>query len=189
MCSHLEVFNKVQDRHNRKTRRKWEKDFVNTPGEDNCGRANAEEWWNHGVPITQDPFRQGNQRISLFHFALAKATVMDISWQCLIHQENKEKRLRWAREYLNESEDGFDNVIWTDESSIQCETHKHFCYRKKNCPPKRKPRCVTWMLYIYSSKIGRCCSICMYECTYISRQHLMGAGRGILPTYSGSCLF
>ena len=60
----------------------------------------------------------------------------------LIRQENKEKRLRWARKYLNESEDGFDNVIWTDESSIQCETHKRFCYRKKNCPPKRKPRCV-----------------------------------------------
>ena len=60
----------------------------------------------------------------------------------LIRHENKEKRLRWAKEYLNESEDGFDDVIWTDESSIQCETHKRFCYRKKNCPPKRKPRYV-----------------------------------------------
>ena len=58
----------------------------------------------------------------------------------LIRQNNKEKRLKWAREYLNESEDGFENVIWSDESSIQCETHKRFCYRKKNCPPKRKPR-------------------------------------------------
>ena len=58
----------------------------------------------------------------------------------LIRQNNKEKRLKWAREYLNESEGGFENVIWSDESSIQCETHKRFCYRKKNCPPKRKPR-------------------------------------------------
>ena len=60
----------------------------------------------------------------------------------LIRQNNKEKRLQWAQEYLNESEDGFDNVIWSDESSIQCETHKRFCYRKKNCPPKSKPRYV-----------------------------------------------
>lgn len=61
----------------------------------------------------------------------------------LIRQQNKEKRLKWAQEYLNESEDGFDNVIWSDESSIQCETHKRFCYRKKDCPPKSKPRYVS----------------------------------------------
>ena len=34
----------------------------------------------------------------------------------LIRQNNKEKRLQWAQEYLNESEEGFDNVIWSDES-------------------------------------------------------------------------
>ena len=58
----------------------------------------------------------------------------------LIRPANKEKRLEWAREYLDECEDGFDNVIRTDESSIQCETHKRYCYRKKGYAPKRKPR-------------------------------------------------
>lgn len=58
----------------------------------------------------------------------------------LIREVNKQKRLLWARQYLNESEDGFHDVIWTDESSIQCETHKRFCYRKKKCAPKSKPR-------------------------------------------------
>ena len=58
----------------------------------------------------------------------------------LIRAVNKEKRLAWAKQYLDEAEDGFDNVIWTDESSIQAETHKRFCYRKKSCAPKTKPR-------------------------------------------------
>ena len=58
----------------------------------------------------------------------------------LIRTANKEKRLTWAREYLDEAEDGFDNVIFTDESSIQLETHKRFCFRKKGCAPKNKPR-------------------------------------------------
>lgn len=68
----------------------------------------------------------------------------------LIRQKNKEKRLQWAREHLNESEDGFADVIWSDESSIQCETHKRYCYRKKNCPPKRKPRYLCYELCCYA---------------------------------------
>ena len=58
----------------------------------------------------------------------------------LIRSCNKEKRLEWARQYIDEAEDGFTDVIWSDESSIQIETHKRYCYRKKGCPPKSKPR-------------------------------------------------
>lgn len=58
----------------------------------------------------------------------------------LIRIENKQKRLEWARMYLDEAEDGFDNVIWSDESSIQLESHKRYCCRKKGLPPKNKPR-------------------------------------------------
>ena len=54
----------------------------------------------------------------------------------LIHSENKSKRLDWAREADNR----FEDVVWTDESLIQVETHKRFCYRKEGCPPKSKPR-------------------------------------------------
>ena len=58
----------------------------------------------------------------------------------LIRPANKEKCLAWAEQYLHEAEDGFHDVIWSDESSIQIETHKRYCYRKKGCPPKSKPR-------------------------------------------------
>ena len=39
----------------------------------------------------------------------------------LIHNVNKEMRLVWAREYLN---DPFLDVVWTDETTVQLETHR-----------------------------------------------------------------
>ena len=60
----------------------------------------------------------------------------------LIRDANKAKRLAWAQQYLNEAENGFQDVIWTDESSIQMETHKRYCYRKDGQAAKSKPRWV-----------------------------------------------
>ena len=57
----------------------------------------------------------------------------------LIREPNKAKRLDWAQQYLN---DNFDNVIWSDECSVQLETHKRYCCRKQGEPPKLKPRYV-----------------------------------------------
>ena len=58
----------------------------------------------------------------------------------LIRHTNKEKRLQWAKENIDEAEDGFEDVIFTDESSVQLESHKRYCHRKKGCQPKNKPR-------------------------------------------------
>ena len=60
----------------------------------------------------------------------------------MIRDVNKQKRKEWALQYLNEAqtENCFQSVIWTDESSIQIETHKRYCFRHKDSPPKRKPR-------------------------------------------------
>lgn len=52
------------------------------------------------------------------------------------------KRKEWAMQYRGEADGGFADVVWTDESTIQIETHKRFAYRKKGCRPKRKPRYV-----------------------------------------------
>ena len=42
----------------------------------------------------------------------------------LIRDANKEKKLIWAWENLTAAvTDGFKNVIWTDETSIQLESH------------------------------------------------------------------
>ena len=52
----------------------------------------------------------------------------------LIREANKEKRLVWAREHVGES---FDDVIFTDESSIQMESHRRFCCRKQGMAPNQ----------------------------------------------------
>lgn len=55
----------------------------------------------------------------------------------LIRRVNKDKRLDFARKYLHDS---FEDVIWSDETSVQLETHKRFCYRKVGEAPRPKPR-------------------------------------------------
>ena len=55
----------------------------------------------------------------------------------LIRETNKDKRLAWAQAHLH---DTFDDVTWTDECTIQLETHRRFCCRKQGEPPRPKPR-------------------------------------------------
>ena len=55
----------------------------------------------------------------------------------LIRAENRNKWLDWAQEHLGAE---FHNVIWTDETSVQMETHRRFCCRKKGQKPRYKPR-------------------------------------------------
>ena len=55
----------------------------------------------------------------------------------LIRQPNKVKRLAWATENM---ECEFEDVIWTDEASIQMESHRRFCHRKRGEQPTPKPR-------------------------------------------------
>ena len=55
----------------------------------------------------------------------------------LIRQPNKIKRLQWAQTYLHDS---FDDVIWSDETTVQLENHRRFCYRKDGEKPRPKPR-------------------------------------------------
>lgn len=48
-------------------------------------------------------------------------------------------RLAFAQECLDRGET-FDDVIFTDESTIWLERHSKICFRKKGEPPKLKPR-------------------------------------------------
>ena len=55
----------------------------------------------------------------------------------LIRDANKAKRLTWAREHLH---DTFNDVIWTDECTVQMESHRRFACRKRGEAPRPKPR-------------------------------------------------
>ena len=56
----------------------------------------------------------------------------------LIRDINKEKRMKWCNEMIK-NEEQFDDVIFTDESSVMLERHRRRCYRKKGSPRKLKP--------------------------------------------------
>ena len=51
--------------------------------------------------------------------------------------ENMQKRLEWT---LNNQSENFEDVIFTDECTVQMETHRHFCCRKQGEAPRPKPR-------------------------------------------------
>ena len=55
----------------------------------------------------------------------------------LIRHVNKEKRLEWAQKY---KDDSFADVIYTDECTVQLESHRRFCCRKKGEAPRPKTR-------------------------------------------------
>ena len=55
----------------------------------------------------------------------------------MIREANKVKRLEWA---LRNQNDEFDDVIWSDECTIQLENHRRFCCRKVGHAPKPKPK-------------------------------------------------
>ena len=51
----------------------------------------------------------------------------------MISVKNKEKRVKWAMENVDNH---FEDVVWTDESMIQMENHRTFFYRKVGEAPK-----------------------------------------------------
>jgi hypothetical protein len=56
----------------------------------------------------------------------------------IIRVKNKEKRVKWA---LENAQNSFDSVVWTDESMIQLENHRAFCQKAGESPkPKPKPK-------------------------------------------------
>ena len=57
----------------------------------------------------------------------------------MIRDVNKEKRLVWCKKMKDDKEQ-FDDVIFTDESSVILEKHRKKCYRRKGAPRKLKPR-------------------------------------------------
>ena len=65
----------------------------------------------------------------------------------LIRDVNKVKRYEWAVQY---KDDEFDDVVFTDECTVQLEAHRRFCCRKKGETPRPKPRYIVLNIYIYN---------------------------------------
>ena len=66
-------------------------------------------------------------------------TLQNTRYCQMIREANKAKRLEFAQRVINTG-DTFDNVVFSDESSISLEQFCRTCYRKIDEPAKRKPR-------------------------------------------------
>ena len=76
-------------------------------------------------------------RTVLRHRVALGWTYRGSSYCQLIRQANKTKRLEFAITNLGYS---FEDAIFTDECSVQLETHRRFCCRKQGEAPHPKPR-------------------------------------------------
>ena len=56
----------------------------------------------------------------------------------MIREPNKLKPLEWCVQQMEN--DDLEDVIWSDEISIQLESHRWNAFRKKDQAPKLKPR-------------------------------------------------
>lgn len=57
----------------------------------------------------------------------------------LVREANKQKRVEWCKKQQAANEK-FENVIFTDESSVQLDSHARLCFRRKKEPRKLKAR-------------------------------------------------
>ena len=57
----------------------------------------------------------------------------------LIHEVNKGKRLAWCQQQLNDEEQ-FENVLFTDECTVQLDHHSRLCFKKQKQPRVLKQR-------------------------------------------------
>ena len=68
----------------------------------------------------------------------------------LISGSNQEKRLEWCKAQQASGDVEFENVLWTDECTIQLESHRRITFHKKGEPiqyrmrPKHPPKLNIW---------------------------------------------
>ena len=68
----------------------------------------------------------------------------------MISDKNKEKRLEWCKQQQESGDLDFDNVVWTDECTVQLKSHRWINFRKKEQPvrysmkPKHPPKINVW---------------------------------------------
>ena len=68
----------------------------------------------------------------------------------LISDKNQEARVEWCKKQQRESDLEFENVLWTDECTVQLESHRLITFRKEGQPvvyrmrPKHPPKVHVW---------------------------------------------
>ena len=71
---------------------------------------------------------------------------------CALISDNKEKRVSWCQDQLDGGDFEFENVIWTDECTVQLESHRRWTFYRVGEPavnrlkmkPKHPPKINVW---------------------------------------------
>ena len=78
--------------------------------------------------------------------ATVKRARKDNGWICtrphycqLIREANKAKRVVWCQQQLDNKEQ-FEDVVFTDECTVQLDHHGRLCFRRQNQPRALKQR-------------------------------------------------
>ena len=58
----------------------------------------------------------------------------------MIAERNKEKRVEWCQEQIRAGDLRFTNVVWTDECTVQLESHCRMTYHRIGEAARLKPR-------------------------------------------------
>ena len=77
----------------------------------------------------------------------------------LIRHANKQKWLDCAERHTDLA---FNDVVWTDECTVQLESHRRFCCRKRGQPAKNKPRYTECVAVVFIVGILWTCTCYMY---------------------------
>ena len=85
--------------------------------------------------------------LSLTSLSTIKRARMDLGWTskktrycALISEGNREKRLNWCKERVELNDIDLDDIIGTDECSVQLESHRKVTFHKSNQPSRLKGR-------------------------------------------------
>ena len=105
----------------------------------------------------QNVLRQERNQISLRSILRGRKslgwTFHGAAYCQLIRDVNNVNRMQWANDYIT---DNFHDVISSDETTVQLETHKRYCCRKKGQKPKPKPRPKHPLkLHVWWLKVGK----------------------------------
>lgn len=101
----------------------------------NCWTANASWWWNYSWSTARVPNIAWNFTESSHSVAQSTTVRLDFQGFCVLSTNSTCQQAKKAT--LGNQ---FENAIFTDEVSVQIETHRRRCYRKKGQKPRNKPR-------------------------------------------------
>ena len=76
--------------------------------------------------------------------------------------------------------DKFDNVVWSDETTVQLEIHRRFCYRKDGEKPRPKP-CPKHPIKVHGISKKGATTVCIFEGIMAAPLYCKILKRALLP--------